>query len=78
MNLSDKEMYVECGADLMDNYLFEPDEIVFKKEDVKELINTIKNHIISKQGFTDYVMNGNKTIEFIDKLAGGELDGNKI
>lgn len=48
------------------------EELVLIK-DVKEFINQVKNHIIAKQGLSDFVLNGNEIIERIDELAGDEL-----
>lgn len=72
MSLSDKEMYVECGADLTDNYLFGPDEIVFKKGDVKKFIEDLKRTIpIESNRLTGQMVHC-----IIDKAAGDMSNGN--
>ncbi len=48
-------------------------QLWFKEVSVKEFISMAKSKIISEQGASDYILNGNRAVEIIDELAGDAL-----
>ena len=43
-------------------------------EHIEDFISILKTKIIAKQGASDYVLNGNETVELIEELSGDALN----
>jgi len=67
--LNDEVHYAKDGK-LDDNSKHFP---IFFGCDIKDFLQMVKTKIISKQGVSAYVLNGNDAVDIIDELSGFAL-----